>query len=342
MEGGDVDGTDKSKVKLTKTDLRAAPPKPEKLHFLPQDLFIRDNESELKAPAAVKGIPHYKFEQVLHLLPLLERHGEIRGLTAITKPGKGQEAFIFRVRGNDLDIVVKLFYGVKFPKALAGQLTEASYREIPKVPDRYLEWANEEIATGRWKESPLEYLKYMRFWDQSPEAIDQRKTAAIRDFSNPTPFSQENVSAAVFQEAAGQNVGNYLAPEFVEKPLSIWTYEGKTVAVAYPYLEGEAVNVGRVASELLSLNMDDERVYKILTGAIRDEELTPQEQNLLVIVNKYRNATNNLEAAGVDLDTADPAHNAIVTQINGVPKVRLIDLRVDRSDLDKPLKDWSK
>lgn len=98
---------------------------PEHIHLISNEMFIRDEASEAKAPELVSHIPHYQLENFLKLLPLAQRLGEIKENRTLNKLGFGNGGFVFQFKSGDKDLAIKLLYGRNLPQEMLHRVMDA-------------------------------------------------------------------------------------------------------------------------------------------------------------------------------------------------------------------------
>lgn len=86
------------------------PPANERIYVIPNEMFIRDELSEAKAPELIRGVRQYRLENFLELLPLAKRLGEIKENKALNKLGFGNGGFVFQFKSQGMDLAIKLLY----------------------------------------------------------------------------------------------------------------------------------------------------------------------------------------------------------------------------------------
>ena len=175
----------------------------------------------------------------------------------------------------------------------------------------------------------------------------------------------------IVRQAAGMNVAHYLDPELVDAPIGVFTYRGKPAAFMIPHIEGIPQQVGGAEYVAYPVSQDEQRDWDIMAGRLKPADMTPEEDENRIKRDNYRVRIKNLRRAGIVIDDADPASNAIVTGAKvvwtetpytdklsgeqrmsrnyhyedikpGNPRgIKLIDLEVRSRHLNKPLSQWS-
>lgn len=111
------------------------------LHLLPDELFQQDKQAMNQAPESLKGIPFWKFEQFIQLLPLAKKYGEIINISSLSNGGRGQEGSILHLKLGQKNVAIKLMYS--FPP----HIEPADYQKLVDVgvyPSRPENWEPEE------------------------------------------------------------------------------------------------------------------------------------------------------------------------------------------------------
>lgn len=280
----------------------------ESVVFLPNDLFEHDTEAEQKSPKALEGIPYFKLEPFLKRIPLVERLGQIKNLQAIEQPGQGQEASIFRVRINNIDMVIKIFDGMPIPSEDIDLLRLAA--GLPTLE-----------AERKAREDKLAGF---------PPSFHQKTLKPMTSAEQASYL--EAMSRKILAQAAGQNVGHQLYPDLVDKPLGIFTHDSHPVAISMPFIEGKACNVGDAAHRAFPDTENEDRYWEIYDAELKGLpiELTPSEIKAREARKHYYDALEHLKENGVEIDYADPANNAIVT---GVKTIRGEDGKIEYQDV---------
>ncbi len=83
----------------------------EPIHFLPNDLFVPDEKAKAEAPPLLRDVPYFRLEDFLKVLPLARRLGKIQKLEALNAIDSGSQGVVFRLKTDNLDLAIKIFFG---------------------------------------------------------------------------------------------------------------------------------------------------------------------------------------------------------------------------------------